>query len=67
MKVEWTITAGELLQIVSFLMAVFAAYNRISLEIRELSTKLEPLWQQYTREHETVRQWKDQHQFSGSD
>lgn len=68
MEMKWTVTAGELLQILSFLFAVFAAYNRISLQIRSLETKLEPLWAQYVSDKDNVRQWKNEHQhFSGSD
>ena len=43
-----TITTGELLQVVSFLIAVFAAYNRISMKLAQIETKLDPLWKQYT-------------------
>ena len=40
MELKWTITAGELLQIVSFVVAIFAIYNRLSIEIAEIKTEL---------------------------
>lgn len=39
-----TITAGELLQVLSFLIAVFAAYNRISIKLAQLETKIQPIY-----------------------
>ena len=37
---KWTVTAGELLQIISFIITMFAVYNRISIEIAEIKTEL---------------------------
>lgn len=44
MHFDGTITAGELLQIISFLLAVFAAYNRITIKISILETKLTTIY-----------------------
>lgn len=57
---KWTITAGELLQIVSILFGGFTIYNRISLQIRALETKIDPMWQEFIRSRDTVRHWKEE-------
>ncbi len=62
MEMKWTITAGELLQIISILVAGFTVYNRITIQINDLKTKIEPLWQQFINERESVRHWKQEHQ-----
>ncbi len=61
MELKWTITVGELIQILSILLGGFTVYNRLSLELRDLKTKIEPLWDQYTNERErdtNNRNWK---------
>lgn len=41
---EGTITAGEMIQVVSFLVAAFAVYNRLSIKIAKLETNLQTLY-----------------------
>lgn len=40
MRLEGTVTLGELLQIVAFVIAVFAAYNRLSIRLATLEERI---------------------------
>ena len=44
MEFQGTVTLGEVLQIVSFLIAVFAAYNRITNQITKIETTIKPIY-----------------------
>lgn len=59
---SFTLTAGELLQVVTFLVAALAVYNRLSEKITKLETKLDVMfewWQNEVQNPQTVRQFKN--------
>lgn len=43
-----TMTVGDILQIVSFLIAAFAVYNRLSNKITKIETKLDLIYEWWT-------------------
>ena len=50
MEVKWTITLGEVLQIVSLLIVVFGFYNKISNAVVSMQTDLNMIkkwWEHY--------------------
>lgn len=57
MEIKYTVTAGELIQVLSFLLAVFATYNRISIKITSLETKLDTLYEWWQHEVQVSRDW----------
>lgn len=44
MELKWTITAGELLQCFSLIIAAFTVYNRLSLKINTIDTKVNMIY-----------------------
>lgn len=50
MKMEWSITAGELLQVVSFLIAAFALYNRLTEKIVRVETKVNIIYDWWVKQ-----------------
>lgn len=72
MDFKWTITAGELLQIISILLAVFSVYNRISVKLMQIETKLEPIYEWWQRSVSigrdvTAREYVDKHRGKSGD
>ena len=56
-----SVTTGELLQIISFLLAVFAVYNRITLQINEIVIELRPMLDWWNKSNLTAREYADSH------
>jgi len=54
MSIQWdgTITAGSLLTCITLLISVFAAYNRITIELRELRTKVDMIYNWWVSQNE---------------
>jgi hypothetical protein len=49
MRLDMTITFGNVLQIVSTIVIVFAAYVRIRERLVRIETQLDPLWREFER------------------
>lgn len=58
MEIKYTVTAGEILQVLSFLLAVFATYNRISIKMSSLETKLDTLYEWWQHEVQSHREFE---------
>jgi hypothetical protein len=63
MELKWTITAGELLQIITILLGLFGIYNRLSIQITKVEARLDPIvkWWECQIERASVRDWKNEH------
>jgi hypothetical protein len=59
MDFKGTITAGEVLQIVTLIVGFFAAYNRLSLQITKLEVKLDPIYKWWNRQVHLANDDKD--------
>ena len=46
---RFTVTLGDLISIATTIIAVVAAYNRLSERLAILETKVGPLWETYMR------------------
>lgn len=51
MRLDLTITLGNLLTIVGYVVTVLLAWSSIKERLITLDTKMDPLWRDYNRRH----------------
>ncbi len=59
MRLDMTITFGNLLQIGATAVLVVSAYIKLREQLVSLSTKIEPLWNEYTDRRHVARRAED--------
>lgn len=59
MRLDMTITLGNVLQLGGMVLGVFIAYSRLREQLIAIETKLIPLWNEFTERRTIVRRSED--------
>lgn len=56
---DGTVTAGNVLTVITMVAAVFLAYTRLREQLVSIETKLGPLWSEFTERRTVARRAED--------
>lgn len=59
MRLDMTITLGNVLQLGGFVLGLFIVYVKLREQLVEMNTKLAPLWDEYTNRRKIHRRSED--------